>query len=457
MRQGLSSLLAGYVVAALLGLALEPTAAMATRGSSGAPRPSAQTKRGSPSHPTTLSRIRNTGVVPVAPGAGYYSPGGSASVRALQRLLARAGDIPGPTDGRYGPLTEQAVRRFQAAHALHVDGIAGPHTLAALRRPTGILYPGAGRSGARGSGSVRVLQRRLAHAGYSPGPVDGRYGPHTEHAVLRFQAVHGLRVDGIAGPQTLGALTTRANPRRRGSGPHPAKKPHATTKPQRATKPNPAQHRARTKAPTSVRHANPSTSSPWVGWLVLIGVLGMGLWLRATRESRRRRHALQGTLSGATGVQPQAERTGDAEAAFNLGVLLERQRDRDGALAAYERADQLGNAAAACKVGVLLEERGELPAAEAAYRRAHDRGDANGAFNLGVLLEQRGDTDGATSSYRRADKLGHAAAAGKLGVLLETDEPSRWAPRVSDVARVRPRAGRRRRSAHRNGGDHDGR
>jgi peptidoglycan hydrolase-like protein with peptidoglycan-binding domain len=457
MRRGLSSLLAGYVAAALLGLALEPTAAMAARGSSRAARPSAQTKRSSPSHPATVSRSRDTGVVPVAPGDGYYSPDGSASVRALQRLLARAGDIPGPTDGRYGPLTEQAVRRFQAAHALQVDGIAGPHTLAALRRPTGVLYPGAGRGAPRGSGLVRVLQHRLAHAGYSPGPVDGRYGPHTEHAVLRFQAVHGLQVDGVAGPQTLGALTARATPQRRGSGPHAAKKHHATTKPPRATKRNPAQHRPRTKAPKSVRHARPSTSSPWIGWLVLIGVLGMGLWLRATRESRRRRNAPAGTLSGATGVHPQAEQTTDAEGALNLGALLERQRDRDGALAAYERADQLGNPAAACKLGVLLEEQGELPAAEAAYRRAQERGDANGAFNLGVLLEQRGDTDGATNSYRRADKLGHAAAARKLGVLLETDEPSRWGPQVSDFARVRPRARRRRRSAHGNEGDHDGR
>jgi cell wall-associated NlpC family hydrolase len=40
---------------------------------------------------------------------------------------------------------------------------------------------------------------------------DGEYGPVTRAAVRRFQANHGLQVDGIAGPQTLGALGLPTN------------------------------------------------------------------------------------------------------------------------------------------------------------------------------------------------------------------------------------------------------
>ena len=65
----------------------------------------------------------------LALGSGYSSRGGAAHVRTLQRRLARAGFAFGPIDGRYGPLTEQAVRSFQTAHGLEVDGIAGPLTL----------------------------------------------------------------------------------------------------------------------------------------------------------------------------------------------------------------------------------------------------------------------------------------------------------------------------------------
>jgi hypothetical protein len=53
---------------------------------------------------------------------------------------------------------------------------------------------------------VRVLQRALAHLGYSPGTIDGQYGPSTTAAVKSFQTAHGLTADGIAGPKTIAAL-----------------------------------------------------------------------------------------------------------------------------------------------------------------------------------------------------------------------------------------------------------
>jgi hypothetical protein len=54
--------------------------------------------------------------------------------------------------------------------------------------------------------AVKVLQRGLAHLGYSPGKIDGQYGPSTIDAVKRFQRAGGLTADGILGPNTLRSL-----------------------------------------------------------------------------------------------------------------------------------------------------------------------------------------------------------------------------------------------------------
>jgi len=53
-------------------------------------------------------------------------------VISIQTKLSSLGYYKGAIDGKYGPLTYSAVRKFQAARGLVVDGIAGPKTLAAL-------------------------------------------------------------------------------------------------------------------------------------------------------------------------------------------------------------------------------------------------------------------------------------------------------------------------------------
>ena len=53
-------------------------------------------------------------------------------VRAVQRALKSAGFDPGDIDGSYGPITEKAVKAYQAANGLEVDGITGPKTWAKL-------------------------------------------------------------------------------------------------------------------------------------------------------------------------------------------------------------------------------------------------------------------------------------------------------------------------------------
>jgi len=55
-------------------------------------------------------------------------------VAALQFLLSRRGFHDAVPDGIMGPRTERALRAFQRRAGLFVDGVAGPVTLAALRR-----------------------------------------------------------------------------------------------------------------------------------------------------------------------------------------------------------------------------------------------------------------------------------------------------------------------------------
>jgi N-acetyl-anhydromuramyl-L-alanine amidase AmpD len=54
--------------------------------------------------------------------------------------------------------------------------------------------------------TVLEIQRALLARGYDPGPLDGDLGPNTRKAVEVFQRDHGLKVDGIVGSVTLGAL-----------------------------------------------------------------------------------------------------------------------------------------------------------------------------------------------------------------------------------------------------------
>ncbi len=56
---------------------------------------------------------------------------------------------------------------------------------------------------------VTRLQQALAARGFSPGDVDGAYGPHTAAAVHAFQLSQGLLADGEAGDKTLKALGLR--------------------------------------------------------------------------------------------------------------------------------------------------------------------------------------------------------------------------------------------------------
>jgi N-acetylmuramoyl-L-alanine amidase len=74
---------------------------------------------------------------------------------------------------------------------------------------SGIAYGALGdrllSRGSRGP-EVQELQSKLAQLGYSVGTVDGKFGSKTEAAIRSFQKDHGLKVDGLAGTQTIKEL-----------------------------------------------------------------------------------------------------------------------------------------------------------------------------------------------------------------------------------------------------------
>ncbi|MDP1824069.1 MAG: peptidoglycan-binding protein [Archangium sp.] len=67
------------------------------------------------------------------------------------------------------------------------------------------------RNGTSGP-AVEDLQKKLAAAGFDPGPIDGSFGPKTQAAVRAYQVAKGLQVDGIVGPETRASLLAQPAP-----------------------------------------------------------------------------------------------------------------------------------------------------------------------------------------------------------------------------------------------------
>jgi hypothetical protein len=63
-------------------------------------------------------------------------------IGVLQFLLKRHGVRPGRLDGRFGPTTARAVRRFQRRAGLSRDGVVGPHTARRLCSQPACIWRG---------------------------------------------------------------------------------------------------------------------------------------------------------------------------------------------------------------------------------------------------------------------------------------------------------------------------
>jgi peptidoglycan hydrolase-like protein with peptidoglycan-binding domain len=135
-----------------------------------------------------------TALHPAWPTVGRGARG--QRVWAIQYLLKARG-YRLAADGRFGPVTEHAVRNFQRVRHLRADGIVGSATWPRL-----VITVWRGKRG----WAVRAVQFNLRYAyGYRIG-VDGIFGLQTRNAVLNFQRRHGLVRDGVVGLATWQAL-----------------------------------------------------------------------------------------------------------------------------------------------------------------------------------------------------------------------------------------------------------
>lgn len=102
-------------------------------------------------------------LVTSAEAASYKKGSTGAVVTQIQTKLKAWGYYTGAVDGVFGSGTEKAVRWFQRANGLTVDGKVGTQTLAALGIQAGTSSSsGGGTSGGNSSADVNLLARLIS-------------------------------------------------------------------------------------------------------------------------------------------------------------------------------------------------------------------------------------------------------------------------------------------------------
>jgi peptidoglycan hydrolase-like protein with peptidoglycan-binding domain len=184
------------------------------------------------------------------PGYVLHTGSRGTYVKDLQQRLNKLGYSCGTADGVFDSKTLKAVKAFQKAHHLTVDGEVGPKTWNALfatsstkktstksstkttsnssskkssSSSVSTKYPGhLVEMGSRGT-YVKEVQQQLNKLGYSCGTADGVFGSKTLKAVKAFQKAHHLTADGVVGPATWKALFSSS------TGSKPSSSTHSTS------------------------------------------------------------------------------------------------------------------------------------------------------------------------------------------------------------------------------------
>lgn len=149
------------------------------------------------------------------------------AVMELQQMLRQLGHYDGAYSMTFDTATQKAVKAFQKAHTLTVDGVVGKKTWTLLTALAAVPTPAPNngnqpliqpantplteqnvivmQNGTRGMAVTR-LQQRLVELGYYTCTPDGIYNSDDIAAVKAFQRKNGLKIDGIAGLDTQLAL-----------------------------------------------------------------------------------------------------------------------------------------------------------------------------------------------------------------------------------------------------------
>jgi len=144
-----------------------------------------------------MTAVARTTSAPAASAAPSMPPlrlgARSPAVARLQQLLVRHGFNPHGTDGYFGPKTLDAVRAFQRAKGLVVDGFVGPLTWAALLRTAPATPTTGSGNGTRNVPFLSQLNVPNGYANYACGPTslamvmaaEGKPAPSVLQVALR--------------------------------------------------------------------------------------------------------------------------------------------------------------------------------------------------------------------------------------------------------------------------------
>lgn len=159
-------------------------------------------------------------------------------VEEIQKILKEAGFSPGPIDGKIGWRTRDAIKEFQKAKGLKVNGRVDSQAWLQLNRekeisanlqkkeeivePLFLPQPEESLKDIKSKEEIlkimgpqdkkikerlpkdrtKQIQIALRKAGFYTGNIDGKIGPRTKKAIIAFQRSKGLKPDGIVGPKT---------------------------------------------------------------------------------------------------------------------------------------------------------------------------------------------------------------------------------------------------------------
>jgi peptidoglycan hydrolase-like protein with peptidoglycan-binding domain len=166
---------------------------------------------------------------PVAPPAATAQPAAAQNVALrgtvqpdateallteIQRELAKRGYFKGEPDGKPGPRTTKAIRDFQFAQRVAVDGKPSEPLLRDIQATKTTmkdelldLVRNAGADGPP-QRTVRDIQKALNKAGYGPLKEDGQWGPTTRQALTRFEQDNRLPLKGEPKGQNIKTLAS---------------------------------------------------------------------------------------------------------------------------------------------------------------------------------------------------------------------------------------------------------
>jgi len=132
------------------------------------------------------------------------------AVKMVQTQLTELGYYTGSIDGQFGSGMAAAVKEFQTANGLSVNGKADEATRKLLNAGTGVTREEYDKvrplqSGSKGD-AVKMVQTQLTELGYYTGSIDGQFGSGMAAAVKEFQTANGLSVNGKANEATRALL-----------------------------------------------------------------------------------------------------------------------------------------------------------------------------------------------------------------------------------------------------------